>query len=231
MTYILGIIPARGGSKGIPNKNIARLNNKPLIAYTIQEALKSQYLDDVILSTDSKDIAECSAKYGLNISSLRPKKLALDDTSSIDVIIYEVQKYESEHNITVDVIVLLQPTAPLRNSTDIDGAISKFIQLNSDSMISVCKISSGHPSHIYYIDNDKLKPIFEEYRVIQRRQELKPYFLRNGALYISKKSILLEQRSFIIDNLDLFIMPSERSINIDEPFDLDFADWIMKRQI
>lgn len=229
MTFILGIIPARGGSKGIPNKNIANLREKPLLAHTIEAAKKSRLLHDFILSTDSEAIARCAAEYGLKSSSLRPPELSSDEANSVDVAIYEIQKYENEHNVCVDIVVLLQPTAPMRTSVDIDCALNIFLKSNTASLISVYEATTNHPNLMYYLHDDKLEPILEEGRRIKRRQEYKPVFVRNGALYIVNKEQLVDRKSFVCANPTAYIMSRERSVNIDDPFDLELAEWMMSR--
>ncbi len=229
MVFILGIIPARGGSKSIPKKNIANLAGKPLIAYSIEASLKSNCLNDVILSTDSQIIADCAAQYGLITTSLRPLELATDRVGSIDVVIYELGNYERKYNLQVDIIVLLQPTAPMRLSIDIDDAIQLFSRSGADSLISVRDASSVHPTTMYFLEDNKLVSVINEGKVHTRRQEFKQVYVRNGALYIATREQIVKNKSFFCDNMAAYIMPRERSVNIDEPFDLELAEWMMSR--
>lgn len=229
MAFVLGIIPARGGSKGIRDKNIIALGGKPLISYTIEAAKGSRSLSDFILSTDSPVIAQCAAEYGLKTSSLRPSELSKDTTRSIDVVIYEIEKYESTYNVCVDVIVLLQPTLPLRMTTDIDKALAIFFRSGADSLISVYKANFVHPSIMYYYNNGNLISTTSEGKKTKRRQEFKPVYIRNGALYIARRVQIMERKNFIGKNLAAYIMPRERSVNIDEQYDLELTEWIMNR--
>ena len=229
MAFVLGVIPARGGSKGIPNKNIAPLGGEPLIAHTIIAAQGSRGLSDVILSTDSKIISECAARYGLNTPSLRPAVLATDTAKNIDAVIYEVKKYELQNDKKVDVIVLLQPTAPLRTSSDIDRALDLFFETGTSSLISVYEANFVHPNIMYFKQKGKLKPVCGEGSQIIRRQEFQSVFVRNGALYIVSREQLIKRMSFVGKSPTPYIMPREKSINIDEPYDLEIAEWMMGR--
>lgn len=229
--FVMGVIPARGGSKSIPNKNIATLAGKPLIAHTIEAAKGCKGLNDLILSTDSAVIANCAAQYGLNTTALRPPELATDRARSIDAVIYELQKYERDHSVPVDVVVLLQPTAPMRRALDIDQALEIFFHSAADSLVSVYEASSVHPRIMYYMDNDRLNPVLREGKKIERRQNFKPVFVRNGALYIAKRALILMKKTLVSDNPVRYVMPRERSINIDEPYDLEQAEWMMSRYV
>ena len=230
MALVLGIIPARGGSKGIPNKNLIKLNGKPLLLYTLDAARNSKKLSDFIISTDSETIAECATKNGLNVTSLRPPELATDTAKSIDVAIYEIEKYELEKGSQVDYIAWLQPTAPLREAKDIDNAFEIIARKEADSLISVYEAGNIHPNIMYYLDkNNRLKPVVREGEKMLRRQEFNPVYLRNGAVYIATKKQVMENRSFVCENPVCYIMPLERSVNIDEPFDLEYAEWMISR--
>lgn len=229
MACILGIIPARGGSKGIPEKNIVDLVDKPLIAYTIQAVSGSKLLSDVILSTDSEKIADISKKYGLKCDRLRPNSLGRDDARSADVAVYEVNRYEEENNIKVDIIVLLQPTAPLRTSEDIDQAIELFQKTDHSSVVSVADASAHHPVTMYYHEDGHLNPVVGGGRKHIRRQDFPPVYIRNGALYIIARDQLFTTNSFLEGRIVPFLMPAERSVNIDSPMDLEIARCIIKR--
>lgn len=229
MAFILGVITARGGSKGVPKKNIAVVGGKPLIAHTILAAKKSKRLSDCILSTDSRQIADCAAEYGMHTNDLRPPELATDTAKNEDAVIYEVKKYEETNDVTVDVIVLLQPTTPLRKTEDIDNAIDAYFNSESNSLISVYDAESVHPNIMYYMDGHKLHPVLEEGETLKRRQEFRPVYIRNGAIYIATKAQVLNERKFVDKNPAAYVMPFQRSINIDEPFDLEMAEWLMSR--
>lgn len=229
--FVLGVIPARGGSKSIPNKNIATLAGKPLIAHTIEAALGCKVFNDLILSTDSPIIACCAAQYGLLATDLRPPELATDTARSIDVVLYELQKYERDHSTVVNLVVLLQPTAPMRTAKDIDQALEIFFRSSADSLVSVYEASFVHPSIMYYMEDGRLSPVLREGRQLERRQEFKPVFVRNGSLYIVKRALILEKKTLACANPAAYIMPRERSLNIDEPYDLELAEWMMRRHV
>lgn len=228
MTFILGIIPARGGSKGIPLKNITPVCGKPLLAYSIEAGQRSRRLNDLILSTDSKRIADCAAEYGLTCDSIRPAELATDTAKTIDVVIFEVLQYERKHGLVVDVIVVLQPTTPMRTSSDIDNAIDLFLLKKAESLISVCEVGADHPLVMYYLNGGELTPILEEGKQMRRRQDFNPIFLRNGAIYIASRSLIFNQKSFVNDKPLAYIMPRQRSVNIDAPIDLLIAEHYIK---
>lgn len=224
-TKIISIIPARCGSKGISRKNIKLLAGKPLIAYTIEGALKSKYLNRVVVSTDDEEIEKISKKYGAEIVK-RPSILAQDDSPTIDAVfhVFESLEIQSEKRT---VVVLLQPTSPLRNSQDIDNAIDLFLKDECDSVISV-RESEHPPFWAYKIDNQYLKPILENNYLKMRRQDLPKSYMPNGAIYISTVETLQEYRSFNSSNISPYIMPSIRSVDIDNELDFIVAESILK---
>jgi CMP-N,N'-diacetyllegionaminic acid synthase len=151
----LAIIPARGGSKGIPNKNIMAICGKPLIAYTIEAGKKSKYIDEVVVSTDSDDIKEIAQKYGAKVPFLRPDELSNDSAKSIDLVLHAIDFYKS-NNISYDYVILLQPTSPLRTFMHIDEAVEKLIKYDKTSLVSVCE-AAENPILMRSIQNEKLK--------------------------------------------------------------------------
>jgi len=229
MACFLGVIPARAGSKGVPNKNVVALRGKPLIAYTIEAALESAKLSDVIVSTDSADIADCAGQYGIGVRELRPRHLATDEAKTLDVLSFEIARYESKRAKKIDAVVLLQPTCPLRTAADIDAAIGPFETSTADSLVSAYDASSVHPAIMYYYENSRLVPVLENEQRPSRRQDRKPAYVRNGAIYISSRSQVMEHGRVIAESPSAYFMPWERSINIDEPFDLQLAEWLMSR--
>jgi CMP-N-acetylneuraminic acid synthetase len=224
---ILAIIPARGGSKGIPRKNIKLLSGKPLMTYTIEVALKSKYLDRVIVSTDDKEIAKISKKYGAEVIK-RPKILAIDRAKTIDVIFHLLSVLKKE-KYDPDVIVLLQPTSPLRIVKDIDNAIELFLKNKCESIISICE--SGHsPYWSFKIKSGYLTPILGRKYFKQRRQGLSKSYIPNGAIYISTPKNLFKYKSFYTNKILPYIMPLERSIDIDNETDFKLAELILKKK-
>ena len=224
---ILGVIPARGGSKGVARKNIRPLNGKPLIAYTVEESCKSKYLTRVIVSTDDLDISDVARKCGADVPFIRPAELATDSAPAIDVVIHallEVEKLNKQ--VKYEIIVLLQPTAPFRKAEDIDGAIDLLVNNKADSVISVVSVGGHHPARMKYLERNRLiDPPFCEAYENQPRQELKPMVIRNGAIYATKRETLL-RRSFKGKVSMAWIMPPERSINIDSEYDFHLAEWL-----
>lgn len=215
---VIAIISARGGSKGIPKKNIKKLGDKPLIAYTIEEALKSKYLDHVFVSTEDLEIAEISKAYGAQVID-RPSALAEDTSKAVDVILHAVE-YLEEEGIHPQIIVLLQPTSPLRNTADIDAAVKLFLDNECDSVISVCEPDHS-PFWCFTFSGRYLQPLFDKKYDNIRRQDLQKVVMPNGAIYISSPESIRKLDGFYGDRTIPYCMPSERSIDIDTP--LDFA--------
>lgn len=224
---ILAIIPARGGSKGVPRKNIKEINGKPLIAYTIEEAIKSRYLHRIVVSTEDKEIADISKKYGAEVPYLRPIELADDKSPTIDCIIHMINWLKINEDYIPDYICLLQCTSPLRTNEDIDGTIKKAINIDLDGAISVCEAEVNPYWTNVFID-EKLKYFIEEGKNITRRQDLPQIYRINGAVYIIKTEILLNKRTFETDNMTGYIMSSNNSIDIDNEIDFKFAQLLMK---
>ena len=224
---ILGIIPARAGSKSIRNKNIVNLNGKPLIAYTIEAAIKSK-LQDFIVSSDSKKILNIAKKFGAKNLFLRPKKFSLDKTRSVDL--YKFLKKELEKFFKFDAIIVLQPTSPLRRPEDINKSINLFLKNKCDSLISVCSVGGAHPARMRYLDKKKFikEPQFAEKKEGQNRQELKEIFIKNGAIYLFNKKNL--NKNTIKGKKALaMIMPRNLSVNIDDKYDLEVANFFIHR--
>lgn len=216
---ILAIIPARGGSKGIPNKNIRLINKKPMLAHTIISASLSKYIDYIFVSTDSVKIKNIAVKYGANVPFLRKKEYALDTSKTIDAVLYSIDELK-KRNIFFDVLVLLQPTSPLRNEKDIDGAIELFFKSNTN-VASVNQIEIN-PFLIRTIDsNFCLSQIIKSTSTI-RRQDVPMYFKVNGAIYINDINSLTTETSFN-DNETGYVMSLSDSIDIDTLDNLNMA--------
>lgn len=224
---ILVIVPARGGSKGVPRKNIRNLNGKPLISYTIEEAKKSKYIDRVVVSTEDIEIAKVSEKFGAEVPYLRPVELSKDDSPTIDCIIHVVNWLKEKENYIPDYVCLLQCTSPLRTYKDINGTIEKTINLNMDGAVSICE-SEANPywSNVFY--GDKLKYFIEEGKQITRRQDLPKVYRMNGSVYVIKTNILLEQKTFETENITGYVMNNENSVDIDNEIDFKLAELLMK---
>lgn len=226
---VLGVIIARGGSKGVPGKNKKLLFGLPLIAYTINAAMQSN-LSKVIISTDDEDVIEIGKKAGLEVPFKRPAELASDSAKSIDVIFHALNEVEHISNEKYDAVMMLQPTAPFRTTEDINQAIALLEhQPDADSVISVVDVLAHHPARMKYIENGFLidPPFCEQYEN-QNRQELVPMYIRNGAIYLTKRDVLL-QKSFKGTKSLALVMPPERSINIDTLSDFEMAEYHLKK--
>jgi len=225
---ILGLIPARGGSKRLPGKNIRPLLGKPLIAWTIEQALESKYLDRVIVSTDSKEIAEISKKYGADVPFIRPYELATDESKSIDVSLHVIKWMEENHK-SYDLLMLLQPTSPLRNSSDIDKAIELFFEKDASAIISVCE-TENHPYWSNILPPDHcMKNFLKKHLSNKNKQDLPVFYRLNGAIYLAYWNYLKQNKTFFGSNTFAYVMPKERSLDIDEELDFIQAEILMER--
>lgn len=224
---VMGVIPARGGSKGLRRKNVKLLGDKPLIAHTIEAARKSNYLDRVIVTTDDEEIREVGLAYGAESPFMRPRELAQDESLTVDALIHCVEYMRKQENYQPDYICLLQCTVPLRNSEDIDGCIEKCISSTYDACLTICEAESN-PYWMKVLDKEKLNPLMKQQGTILRRQELPVVYQLNGAVYVIKTEELLRSKSVHIENTTGYVMPVERSIDIDSELDFIIAESIMK---
>lgn len=222
---ILAIIPARGGSKGIPHKNIIDLCGKPLISYTIESALNSKYIDYVMVSTDDNEIADIARKYGAEVPFMRPDELATDTSKTIDAILHAVDAL-LQMKKRYDELVLLQPTAPLRTTEDIDKAIELYYENNKQSVASVSKVED-HPLLIRSIENDRAINLLDINSTC-RRQDMPEYYRVNGAIYINPITELSKYTSFN-DNPIPYVMEKSHSIDIDDVVDLVVAEYYLRK--
>ena len=220
---ILAIIPARGGSKGIPHKNIINLCGKPLIAYTIEAAKKSMYVDTVLVSTDDIEIQSVSEQYGAMVPFLRDAMIATDKATTISVVVDAVQRL-SMNGENYDVVILLQPTSPLRTTEEIDVAIDVFFQNDMQGVVSVNAVETS-PFLLRTIEGHRLQRIISESSTI-RRQDMPTYYEVNGAIYINHIREIDENLSFN-DNPIPYIMNREHSVDIDTWDDLERAKEIL----
>jgi len=221
---VLAVVPARGGSKGVPDKNIRMLGNKPLIAWTLQAATKSRYIDTCIVSTDSAKIAEIAVQWGGKVPFLRPAELAQDNTPGIEPVLHALQNLPG-----YDLVVLLQPTSPFRITDDIDGCIEKLVDSKASSCVSV---AMAHPSPywMYTIQsNGRMQPLLETQQQYLTRQSLPEVYVLNGAVYVAEQESLQKNRSFLHSDTAAYIMPSERSLDIDTMHDFELAEMQIHR--
>ena len=226
---VLAIIPARGGSKGVPGKNIKMLGGKPLIAYTIQAAQQAKLLTDIILSTDSDEIIQVAKTYGLNVPFKRPASLATDESPTILTVLHALE-YFSAKGIAFDAVCLLQVTNPFRTSEFIDQAIEKFKNLKADSLISVLKVPHEFNPHWVFEENaaGNLKISTGVSEIISRRQELPTAYYRDGSIYITKTEVLLNQQSLYGKSIAYIEADGTRHVNIDTMEDWAKAEKILK---
>lgn len=224
---MIAIIPARGGSKGLPGKNIKMLCGKPMIAYAIDAAKKSKYIDHVVVSTDDQQIADIALQYGAEIPFLRPDFLAFDTAQAVDNYIYTIDRLSKRWSIPIEEFVVLQPTSPLRITEDIDGAIEMFFEKKADSVISYTP--EAHPVrwHKYINENNEFVDIFDT--TITNRQDLKTSYYPNGAVYVFRSS-MIKERKYYTEKSYGYIMPRNRSVDIDYQEDFDYVEFLMLRR-
>lgn len=223
---MIAIIPARGGSKGLPNKNIKLMNGKPLIAYSILSALNSPSIDQVIVSTNDPEIADIAKSYGASVPFLRPAELSTDDSLAVDAYIYTVNQINNNRNVydKISEVVILLPTAPLRISSDIDNAIELFRKKNADSVVSWAELN--HPVEWckkISASGKFLDPIND----LKNRQEYSPSYFPVGVVYVFKFEILLSKR-YYTENSYAYIVPKSRAVEIDTIEDFLYAETLMK---
>ena len=227
----LAIIPARGGSKGIPKKNIYPVAGHPLIYYSIQaakEAKEAGAVDKVIVSTDSEEIAAVARECGAEVPFIRPAELSSDKSKSADLVIHAVNFYR-EQGEYYDDIVLLQPTSPLRRGEDIIGAVALYDRKQGTSLVSCYREESVSEYNSYHIKDDMGVALNQDHNKGKRRQDLPELYVRNGAVYITDVQYLLAFELVISDEPVIYVMPAERSVNIDTQYDMELTEWLMER--
>jgi len=225
---ILGLIPARGGSKGIPRKNIKLLGGKPLLAYTFESVKNSRLLSRVILSSDDEEIMTIAKNLGLEVPYKRTSLLALDDSPSIEVMKDALEKLNKEGE-EFDAVCLLQPTTPFREEGLIDRAIEKFQLGNYDSLISVREVPHQYNPHwVFEEEEGKLKISTGEKDIISRRQDLPKAYYRDGAIYITKVEVLIMQNSIFGERMGFIKTEGSTNINLDDPDDWIAAEKLLK---
>jgi len=222
---VLAIIPARGGSKGIPRKNIRMLAGKPLIAWTIEETKKSKYIDRLILSSEDAEIIKVAKEWGCEVSFVRPAELAKDDTPGIEPVLHAMSMLPG-----YDYVVLLQPTSPLRLVDDIDGCIETCVSSSAPSCVSVTEVDQ-HPYWMYTIsDAGYLEAFIKQPIKTFCRQDLPKVHILNGAVYVSESNILEERRSFITTETKAYVMPQKRSRDVDDYLDMMLCEILIENK-
>ncbi len=231
----LAIIPARGGSKGLPRKNVRQLGSQPLIAHTIQAALQSR-INRAIVSTDDEEIAEIARSYGAEVPFIRPPEYSGDAATSLSVLLHAVRFMEQELNYQPSEVMFLQPTSPFRTADHIDGALANYFKSGTTSLISVTDVQEFHPYFMFKLkDEHKLETLFELKARPLRRQELPTYYRINGAIYISNRSYYegIEDNAAIFDwnSVSAYVMDAPSSIDINDYIDFQHAELLLKKKM
>ena len=230
MKNILAVIPARGGSKGIPRKNIVKINDRPLIDYTIQAALQVSRINDVVVSTEDKEISTISKELGAQVPFIRSDHLATNQMQSAPVIIDALNQMERLKSIKYDAVLMLQPTSPLRTSKHIDDALKIFLKSDSDSLVSVTEVPHNmNPYSIMQLKKDgTIKPFLKYDENNNLRQKKPIFYARNGAaIYICTYQCLMKKNSLYGDKIVPFFMNKETSIDLDDEIDWKIAQYFM----
>jgi CMP-N,N'-diacetyllegionaminic acid synthase len=229
---VLAIIPARGGSKGLPGKNIMPMCGKPLIGWSISQAAESKYIDEILVTSDNQNIIDVARKFGAIAPFVRPKSLANDDASSVDVLLHAVD-FLAEKGDVYDYLVLLEPTSPLRSVSDIDGALELlFFNQLAESVVGVAKAEGTHPSFLFSMQDEFLRPMLSSQPTGLRRQDLNGvYYYLEGSIYITTITALIRQRSFYHSKTMPWVVDRYKAIEIDEIADFIVAEALMKAKI
>ncbi len=227
---VIAIIPARGGSKGLPQKNVLNLNGKPLIAYTIEAALRAEQIERVIVTTDDMNIAKIAKEYGAEVPFIRPEYLASDMASAVDVYIHAVE-FLMQEGIEIEKFMVLLPTAPLRTERHINSAMELFEKEKAETLISM---KEAETPVTWYYKMDATKRVenagYGEGDAIANRQMNKTLYVPNGAIYILDYHLLKEKRTYYSMNTVAYIMSAKDSIDIDTKLDFEFAEYIMSKK-
>ncbi len=224
---MIALIPARAGSKGLAQKNIKPLAGKPLIAHTIEQALAAEQVSQVVVSTDDERIAEVAKKYGAEVPFLRPAELAQDDSLAVDAYQYTLKKLEKE-TAPIDSVIILQPTSPLRQSADIDAAIELYKNKKADSVIGYTL--ENHPIiwHKYIKEDGSFEDIFDADLMMNRQEINKPSYYPNGAIFVLSRECI-NRRNFYTSKSYAYVMPRERSVDIDTLDDFEYVEFLISR--
>lgn len=228
---MIALIPARGGSKGLPGKNIKNLCGKPLIAHTIGAALNASGIDRVVVTTDSEEIAEIAKQYGAEVPFLRPEELAGDTSSAVDVYLHAVDFLQKESGQEIQKFMVLLPTAPLRGSENIEQALKEFYEKKAETLISMKEAET--PISWYYGMNEegRVKNLgFDGQNAVKNRQVNNVYYIPNGAIYILDTRLLREKRTYYSDNTVAYLMSQEESVDIDCALDFKIAELLLSQK-
>jgi CMP-N,N'-diacetyllegionaminic acid synthase len=222
----MAIIPARGGSRAVPGKNIRPVAGRPLLAWTIDAAREARAITRVIVSTDSVEIAEVARRHGAEVPMMRPSGLARDDTPAIDAILHAVDWLHDHEGYCPDYVSVLQPTSPLRTAADIDAAMAVLRARSAAAVVGVC-LAPHHPQWMKRVEDDGAISSLFEFDESLPRQQLPPVYVLNGSLYLVRRDVLKERRSLYAEKTYPYVMPIERSLDIDTAWDLQVADLVL----
>ncbi|MHA1423770.1 MAG: acylneuraminate cytidylyltransferase family protein [Candidatus Thorarchaeota archaeon] len=226
---ILGLVCARGGSKGVKNKNIRELDGKPLLYYTIDVLKRWGKADRIVCSTDSSEIAELAREFGAEVPFLRPANLSTDTSSKIPVLQHALRFCEEEENIQYDALIDLQPTSPLRNTTDIDGAFNKFLNTKADVLYTVYESRKNPYFTMVELDENNNARLSKELESeFVRRQDSPKVYSINGSIYIFAREQILKAKGLHCENEKIYIMDEVSSIDIDTELEFQFAEFLLK---
>lgn len=221
---VLALVPARSGSKGLPGKNIRDLCGSPLIQWSIDAGLSARTVDRVVVSTDGPEIATVAIACGASVPFLRPAELAGDDSSSIDVVIHALDALAQTGDV-FDIVVLLEPTSPLREAVDIDNALARMQESLAGAIVSVCRAESSHPAFVVRQTNQgRLRPFLAGLPTGLRRQEIEPMFYLDGSIYASNVETLRQWRSFYHEDTAAYEVPKWKSFEIDDIEDFEIVE-------
>jgi CMP-N-acetylneuraminic acid synthetase len=224
MSLVLGLVPARGGSKGVPGKNVRPLAGHTLLEYTARAARESGVIDRIVLSTDSAEIADAGRRAGLEVPFIRPASLAADDTPMVPVIMHALSEIE-RHAWSPDIIVLLQPTSPLRRPQHVRDAVNALRESTADSVVTVVEVPRHlSPDYVMRIDDGRLQPFLPEGTGITRRQDARPAYSRDGTVYAFRRSTLERFGGIYGDDCRPLLIDANESLSIDSPADWDAAE-------
>jgi len=229
MSNVLCTICARGGSKGVKNKNIKELNGKPLIAYTIEQAKASQLFEHIVVSTDSDEIATIAKQYGAEVFFKRSAEMASDTAGKLDVIRDAFVRSEEHYNKQYDYLIDLDATAPLRIVDDIIDSFNQFLKDNNDNLITA--MPSRRSPYFNLVEQNKDGKVYLSKKLdsaVVRRQDAPKSYDMNASIYIWKRDVILSENSIFLENTGLYVMPEERSIDVDTELDYRFVEFIMK---
>jgi len=227
---VLAIVPARSGSKGLKNKNILQMEGKPLLGWPISAALKSKYVDEVVLSTDSEEYKKIGVEQGANVPFIRPSDLAGDKVASIDVILHCIEWFETQSEF-FDILVLLEATSPMTEALDIDNALETLVYSSENtSIVGVSKAECNHPIFAYKKDESSLlMPFVNQSGQAIRRQKLEDAFYLDGSLYISNIDALKKKKTFYTESTMGFEFPKWKAFEIDDEIDFEVVELLMKK--